>query len=69
MKNEKSQSRKTSVNARSKIFPISILISIISVIIYRLLTVGPFVPLQCRLLGIGCLDPKVHGYVAPEFID
>ncbi|KAF0540867.1 beta-lactamase/transpeptidase-like protein [Gigaspora margarita] len=32
-----------------------------------LLTVDPFVP--CRLLGIGCLDPKVHGYVAPEFID
>ncbi|KAF0540870.1 beta-lactamase/transpeptidase-like protein [Gigaspora margarita] len=75
MANEKSTSHKKEFNAypstsiRSKFFPISVLIFIISIIIYRLLTVGPFAPLQCRFLGIGCLDPKVHGYVAPEFID
>ncbi|KAF0540869.1 beta-lactamase/transpeptidase-like protein [Gigaspora margarita] len=69
MKNENSQSRKTSASVRSKIFPISVLIFIISIIIYRLSTIGPFAPLQCRLLGIGCPDTKVQGYVAPEFID
>ncbi|RIB03587.1 beta-lactamase/transpeptidase-like protein [Gigaspora rosea] len=69
MKNETSQSRKTSASTRSKIFPISVLIFIISIIIYRLSTIGPFAPLQCRLLGIGCPDTKVQGYVAPEFID
>ncbi|CAG8698345.1 17053_t:CDS:1 [Dentiscutata erythropus] len=72
MKNEKSTSRKKefeaypSISTRSYFFPISVLIFII---IYKLLTFGPFAPLPCRLLRIGCLDMKVQGYVAPEFID
>ncbi|CAG8731703.1 27175_t:CDS:2, partial [Racocetra persica] len=33
------------------------------------LTFGPFAPLQCQLVGIGCLSTKVQGYVAPEFIN
>ncbi|RIB03586.1 beta-lactamase/transpeptidase-like protein [Gigaspora rosea] len=69
MENETSKSRKTSASTRSKIFPISVLILIISIIIYRLSTIGPFAPLQCRLLGIGCPDTKVQGYIVPEFID
>ncbi|KAF0337248.1 beta-lactamase/transpeptidase-like protein [Gigaspora margarita] len=69
MKNEISQSRKTSASTRSNFFPISVLIFIISIIIYRLSTIGPFAPLQCRLLGIGCSDTKIQGYVASEFID
>ncbi|CAG8829671.1 4025_t:CDS:2, partial [Gigaspora margarita] len=32
-------------------------------------TIGPFAPLQCRLLRIGCPDTKIQGYVASEFID
>ncbi|CAG8451629.1 7481_t:CDS:2 [Cetraspora pellucida] len=70
---EKSTSDKKEVKAhpstRSKFFPISVVILIISIVIYRFLTVGYFDSLQCRLLRIGCLNTKVQGYVAPEFID
>ncbi|KAF0540864.1 beta-lactamase/transpeptidase-like protein [Gigaspora margarita] len=52
-----------------KFYPISVLIFIISILTYRFLTIGPFAPLQCRSLGIGCPDTKVQGYVASEFID
>ncbi|CAG8793377.1 12035_t:CDS:1, partial [Dentiscutata erythropus] len=75
MENEKFTSRKKefkaypSTSTTSKFFPISVLIFIISIIIYKFLTFGPFMPLPCRLLRIGCLDMKVQGYVAPEFID
>ncbi|CAG8687332.1 11355_t:CDS:1, partial [Dentiscutata heterogama] len=75
MKNEKSTYRKKefeaypSTNTRSYFFPISVLIFIISIIIYKFLTFGPFAPLPCRLLRIGCIDIEVQGYVAPEFID
>ncbi|CAG8657315.1 618_t:CDS:2, partial [Gigaspora rosea] len=68
MKNEKSKSLKASASVRSKFYLISVLIFIISIITYRFLTIGPFAPLQCRLLGIGCPDTKVQGYAASEFI-
>ncbi|CAG8467373.1 10714_t:CDS:2 [Cetraspora pellucida] len=70
---KKSISDKKEVKAhpstRSKFFPISVVILIISIVIYILLSVGHFTSLQCRLLRIGCLNTKVQGYVAPEFID
>ncbi|CAG8443792.1 23679_t:CDS:2 [Dentiscutata erythropus] len=75
MENEKSTSSKKesnsypSNNARTKFFPISVFVLVISVMIYRVFTFGPFAPLSCRLLRIGCLNMTVQGDVSPEFID
>ncbi|KAF0540871.1 beta-lactamase/transpeptidase-like protein [Gigaspora margarita] len=73
MENEKSTSHnredRTNPPTKSKFFPISAIILIISILIYRYVTFGPFAPLQCQLLGIGCFNTTVQGYVAPEFIN
>ncbi|CAG8438195.1 5663_t:CDS:2 [Scutellospora calospora] len=54
---------------KSKFFTSSALILFTSILVYQYITFGPFAPLQCQLLRIGCLDTEIHGYVAPEFID